>query len=179
MMRGDGGLKGNDARRGRIGHTVLLSLLVSQAVVLGYIESLVPLPVSMPGVKLGLANIISLIGIVLLGIREAIVITILRSVINSLFLGGPMVFLFSLAGGITSVVLMYILYRTFRDVLSIWSISMAGAVAHNIAQLTVAVLIIQDVSVYYYMPVLLVSAAVTGGLTGAVSEVVISSLRRC
>lgn len=172
-------MKGNDAKRGRIGHTVLLSLLVSQAVVLGYIESLVPLPVSMPGVKLGLANIISLIGIVLLGIREAIVITILRSVINSLFLGGPMVFLFSLAGGITSVVFMYILYRTFRDVLSIWSISMAGAVAHNIAQLTVAVLIIRDVSVYYYMPVLLVSAAVTGGLTGAVSEVVISSLRRC
>lgn len=170
-------MKESKEGRGRIGRTVLLSLLVSQAVILGYIEMLVPLPVSVPGVKLGLANIISLIGLALLGFREAMAITIVRSVVNSLLFGGPVVFLFSLAGGITSVIIMYILYKTFRDVLSIWSISVAGAVAHNIAQLTVAVFIMKDVSVYYYMPILLVSAAVTGGLTGVVSEAVINSAR--
>lgn len=161
----------------KINKIALLGVLIAQAVILGYIEMLLNLPIALPGIKIGLANISSILAVVLLGLSEALLISIIKSIILSLIGGGMMSFLFSAFGGVLSVLVMYLLYKIYGESISIWSISIAGAVTHNITQLAVASLLIKDASVYFYLPVLIVSAAATGALTGVVSQAVIKSLK--
>lgn len=161
----------------KINKIALLGVLIAQAVILGYIEMLLNLPIVLPGIKIGLANISSILAVVLLGLSEALLISIIKSIILSLIGGGMMSFLFSAFGGVLSVLVMYLLYKMYGELISIWSISIAGAVTHNITQLTVASLLIKDASVYFYLPVLIVSATATGALTGVVSQAVIKSLK--
>ena len=120
--------------------TVLLGLLISQALVLSIIESWIQIPVPVPGVKLGLANIITVVVIVYFGFREALTVVVVRCVLTSFFGGGGwMFFFFSAAGGILSTMIMSILYKTGRNKFSLTGISIAGAITHNIGQLLVAV----------------------------------------
>lgn len=143
---------------------VFLSLLVGMAVVIHIIEG--QIPVLFPGVKLGLANIISLFALLVLGWKEAFVIVVLRTIISSIYGGGFSVFLFSIVGGLLSNIVMIILYKFFKDGISISSISVCGAIFHNIGQLFVAAVYIQDFKIYIYLPVLLISGVITGFFVG-------------
>ncbi|MEW9096189.1 MAG: Gx transporter family protein [Clostridiaceae bacterium] len=158
---------------------VFISLLVSIALIIYIIEAQLPvlLP-GVPGIKLGLANSISLFALLTLGGKEAILIMFLRTLLGS-FLGGSMSsFFYSLSGGLLSNIIMIILYNKFKDNLSIWSISVSGAVFHNIGQLLIASLIVQDFRIYLYLPVLMISAIITGYFIGVATEYLYNHVKK-
>jgi heptaprenyl diphosphate synthase len=143
---------------------VFLSFLVSIALVIYIIEA--QIPVLFPGIKLGLANIISLAALILLGWKDALLIMLLRTLLGSMFGGSMSAFMFSIAGGLLSNIVMIILYRYFKNSMSLWTISICGAIFHNIGQLLVASFVVQDLRIYIYLPVLLLSAVITGCFIG-------------
>jgi len=153
--------------------------LISQALVLSIIESWIQIPVPVPGVKLGLANIITVVVIVYFGFREALTVVVVRCVLTSFFGGGGwMFFFFSAAGGILSTMIMSILYKTGRNKFSLTGISIAGAITHNIGQLLVAVFFMRDLAVAVYLPVLLVSGCIMGFFVGFVSNLLVNALKK-
>ncbi len=155
---------------------VLLSILVAIALVIYLIEA--QIPVLFPGIKLGLANSISLVALILLGWKEALLIMVLRTILGSIFGGSLSAFMFSIAGGILSNIVMILLYKYLKNSLSLPTISVSGAVFHNIGQLLVAAFIIKDLRIYVYLPVLLVSAIVTGYFIGILASVLKSRLEK-
>ncbi|MFZ5988193.1 MAG: Gx transporter family protein [Bacillota bacterium] len=157
---------------------VLLALLVSQALILSIIESWIPVPVPVPGVKLGLANIITLIVIIFFGFKEALAVVLVRCVLSSVFGGGLTFFLFSIAGGILSTIVMTVLYKVRPNLFSIVGISIAGAIAHNIGQIAIAALVMKDLAVAAILPVLLISGCIMGFFVGLASSFLENALRR-
>lgn len=155
---------------------VFLSFLVSIALVIYIIEA--QIPVLFPGIKLGLANMISLAALILLGWKEALLIMILRTTLGSIFGGTMPSFMFSLAGGFLSNIVMIILYKNFKNSMSIWTISICGAVFHNIGQLFVASIVVQNFRIYVYLPVLLVSAVLTGYFIGLCTKFLTTHLTK-
>jgi heptaprenyl diphosphate synthase len=151
-----------------------LGLLTAVAIVLGYFEHLLPVT-GIPGVKLGLANTVLLYALYLLDIPSAILLMFLKVGLSGLMFGGPAAMLYSLAGGVLSLIVM-ILARNMRG-LSVVGVSVLGAVAHNVAQLLVACLFVEVRAVLAYLPVLLLAAAVTGSLTGLIARYTFKSLR--
>jgi heptaprenyl diphosphate synthase len=156
----------------------VLAMMVSMALVLHVVESLLPIPYIAPGVKLGLANIVSLAAIILFGFKEALVVVLIRTFLGSMLGGVPSNFLFSSAGGILSTVVMYALYRWAGAKFSVVGISVAGAVAHNVGQLFVAGLIVENFGLYIYLPILMVSAVVTGIFIGFTVKYVMALMGR-
>lgn len=144
---------------------VLLSLLVSQALVLHIIERMLPV-IPIQGVKLGLANIISLFTIIIFGFKEAMLVVFLRTILGSFFGGGISSFLYSFTGGIISTIAMALLYKYFKNVFSLIAISVVGAVCHNIGQILVASLVVSNANLFFYLPFLLISAVITGIFIG-------------
>lgn len=145
---------------------VLLSLLASLAIVVYVIEAQIPPLIPIPGVKLGLSNMVSLAALLIFGPMECLSVLILRIVLGSLLTGSFSSLFFSLAGGLLSNIGMIILYVLFKKYISTWIISIVGSVLHNIGQLFVAALVIQNFKIYYYLPILLTSGLVTGFFIG-------------
>lgn len=154
---------------------VLISLLVAIALVIYIIES--QIPVLFPGIKLGLANSISLVVLVFLGWKEALLVMSLRILLGSIFTGNMASFMFSIAGGLLSNIIMIILLKNFKDNLSLPTISVCGAIFHNIGQLFAASFVIQDFRIYIYLPVLLISAVVTGYFVGILTSLLYPRLK--
>nr|PZN10261.1 MAG: heptaprenyl diphosphate synthase [Caldicoprobacter oshimai] len=154
---------------------VMLALIISQALVLHLIEGF--MPVVAPGIKLGLANIMTLVTLVLFGFKEALVVVIVRSVLGSLLAGSVTAMLYSLAGGILSCLVMAGLYFRWKAYFSMMGISTAGAIFHNIGQLVVASLLFGTVGILFtYLPVLTIAAVGTGFFIGLVSKYIIRYL---
>ena len=149
---------------------VLIALLTSLALALQLIERSITIPILVPGVKLGLANVISLLAILLLGLKDAFLIVILRCLLGALFGGNPISFLFSITGGLLSTLFMSLLWKKFSKYISIINISLVGAVCHNIGQLVIASIIVKDLRIYVYLPVLLLSGLITGYITGVIAS---------
>ena len=146
---------------------VFLALLVAMGTALHVVEGMLSIPMPIPGVKLGLANIVTLLAIYLYGFRDGMTVALLRVLLGSL-IGGMFLspgFLLGLTGAVSSTLVMaFLLERT--NCFSMIGISMAGAVAHNIGQLLAASLLLQSSAVIYYLPVLLLTGIPTGILTG-------------
>lgn len=155
---------------------VILALFTSQAMVLSIVESWIPMPLNVPGVKPGLANIITLAAIMTWGLKEALVIMFIRVVTTSFFTGGVFALLFSLAGGVCSIIVMHGIYRKMQHVFSTIGISIAGAITHNIGQLVVAALIMEEIFVLTYLPVLMISGIIMGIFTGACTGFLLKAL---
>ena len=145
---------------------VQLALMVSIALVLSIVESGIPIPVPVPGVKLGLANIITMVVIVFFGYRDALIVVTLRCILASMFYGGIIVFLFSIAGGILSTLVMGFAYNKMSKVFGLIGISVLGAVFHNLGQVSMASIVMKDKSVFTYLPALLVSGIIMGCCVG-------------
>ena len=147
---------------------VLLALLIAMASVLHVVESWLPLPLPVPGIKLGLANIVSLIVIVTFGWRDAIYVAIVRVFLASLFGGiffGP-AFAMSLSGAIGSTVAMAYVYHTGILTFPLVGISIIGATVHNVVQIAVAALLVSSMTLLWYLPYLIIMALPTGLATG-------------
>jgi len=154
----------------------LCALLLSLALTLSYMERFFPLQmlIPLPGVKLGLANIVSLVALCLLDGKSAFLILALRCVLASAFGGGITSLIFSLTGGTLSMLTM-ILSRKI-PFLSIFGVSILGAAAHNIGQILSAMLLMHSVYIGAYLPYLLIVALFTGFATGAASAGVLKVL---
>ncbi len=157
---------------------VLLSILISQALILNIIERAIPVPVPVPGVKLGLANVISLFTIIVFGLKETITVVILRTFLSSMFAGGLSSFFYSLAGGLLSGIIMSYMYIRHKELFSIPTISVVGAIFHNIGQIAVASVVISNIHLFYYLPVLLVSGILTGLIIGFTVQFSMGFLRK-
>lgn len=157
---------------------VLLALFVAQALVLSIVESWIPVPVPIPGIKLGLANIITIMVIAFWGFPETLAMVVARVTLASLYTGGFVVFLFSITGGILSAVVMLFAYKWLSKRLSILGVSILGSIAHNVGQLTVAAIVMQDWSVMTYLPVLLISGIIMGCFVGLSSNYLMSALKK-
>lgn len=153
----------------------LLAIIISQALVLHYIEGFIP--VLAPGAKLGLANIMTMVTLVLFGFKEAMVVVVIRSVLGSLLGGSITGILYSLSGGILSGLAMSLLYLNFQSYFSLMGISTAGAVFHNIGQLLTASWIFGTIGILYtYLPILMLAAVITGYFNGLVTRYILKYL---
>ncbi len=147
---------------------VILALFLAGASVLHIIETWIPVPFPVPGVKLGLANIVSIAALGMFGWREALYIGILRVCMGALFTGtlfGP-TFLMSLSGTLCSIGVMSYLYQRVYPGFSFIGISVAGAVVHNMAQIVVVALVASSTGLLWYVPYLILFAIPTGVATG-------------
>jgi len=142
------------------------ALLTAMALALSYLENLFPLSLAipLPGVKLGLANIVTVFALYALGAEQALLILLARCFLGSLFAGNMNALLFSLFGGLCALGTMTVLSR-LRG-LSVYGISVGGAAAHNCGQIAAAVLTLGNAAPLYYLPLLLAVSLLTGGLTG-------------
>jgi heptaprenyl diphosphate synthase len=156
--------------RNRLNYLTYLAVLITFAVVIHTVEAALPLPMPVPGVRLGLANIITLLTLILFGLRSALLVSVLRSVIGSLFVGGLFGFGFwlSITAGVTSCVVMaLVLILQKKGLISLVSVSVIGAAVHNLTQLTLAALIISNMALLQgYYPLLLLLSVPTGIFTG-------------
>lgn len=146
----------------------ILAMFIAVALVLHVVEGILPVPFAAPGIKLGLANIVTLVALMFFNFREVLTIVIIRCFMGAIFGGSISGFLFSITGGVLSAVIMWVLFKKFSRYFSLISISTIGAIAHNIGQLFAASLIIADFRIYIYLPILMVSSVVTGIFIGIV-----------
>jgi len=161
----------NTTYKHTIRSVIVDAILVTLALILSYVERMLPigLLIPIPGIKLGLANIVTIFALFYLGIKSALIISILRCVIASMLFGGVYSFLFSLSGALISLFLMSILMGGYNKYFSIFGISIGGAAAHNIGQVIIATVMLQSTAVLPYLSLLLFSSLITGTLTGYIS----------
>ena len=145
-------------------------VLTALAMIFSYIEALIPIPIGIPGVKLGIANIAIIAVIYIVGDSQAIIVNFLRIMLTGILFGNFYSFLFSLAGGMLSVVLMVLVKKTKK--LSMVGVSIIGGVAHNIGQIVAAVFLMDNAAIAYYLPVLIIAGVVTGIVIGYVGQLV-------
>lgn len=161
---------------GKSKKVALFAMNVALAFVFSYLESLIPFNFGIPGIKLGLANLVVVTALYTVGEKQAFVISVIRIILSGLTFGGVFSLVYSLAGGILSFVAM-LLAKKCRA-LSVTGVSIIGGSLHNIGQLIAAAIVMQTASIAYYLPVLLLSGAVTGAVIGVVSNLIINRLNK-
>lgn len=153
-----------------------LALLTAIALILFTVEAQLPPLVPVPGVKLGLANIVTVYSMFRHGPRDALLILLARVFLGSVFAGAMMAFLFSLGGGLLCWLVMLPLRRILTEK-QIWVCGVIGAVAHNLGQILVCLAVYQTASVLVYLPVLMLSGIVTGLFTGLAAHFLLGWLK--
>jgi len=155
----------------------LLSMLTAVGLIIFVVEAQIPLPVPIPGVKLGLSNVVILFALWTLSRRAAGIVLTMRIVLGNFVVGNLMAMLYSLAGGLLCFLVMALMRPLFSS-RQIFLLSIFGAIAHNVGQLAVAVLVTGTPSILVYAPILLLSGMVTGFFTGQCAQAVIAHMER-
>ena len=153
-----------------------MALLTAVALILFTVEAQIPAPVPIPGVKLGLANIITVYAMFALGPRDTLCILLVRVFLGSVFSGAMITFLYSMGGGM----LCYLVMLPLRKILTgkqIWVCGVIGAVVHNIGQTLVAAAVFRSFAVAVYLPLLMLSGIVTGLFTGLAAQFLLHRLK--
>lgn len=161
--------------RGHIRRLTLCAALTAAAFALSYLESMIPLPMPLPGMKLGLANLVTLLALYSLTLSETALIVLARCLLTALLFGGPTQLIFSLSGGLLSLLTM----RLLRDnrFLSPFGVSMAGSAAHNTAQVIAAALMLRTPSLRLYLVWLYPVSILTGFLIALVYRLLAPRIR--
>lgn len=146
------------------------------ALIFSYVESLIPIHFGIPGVKLGVANLIIVIALYKMSIKETYALSVVRIVLAGFMFGNLFAILYSLAGGMLSLTIMSVLKRVGK--FSVFGISIAGGVFHNVGQLIMAAFVLESISIGYYFPVLLISGLVTGFVIGLISNEMMKRLKK-
>lgn len=147
--------------------TAYLGLFSAVAIIFGYVESLIPVFTGIPGIKLGLANLAVLFILERYTYKEAALVSLVRILVIGFMFGSLFSIAYSLAGAILSLTVMNLLKR--RKDFSLIGISIAGGVTHNVGQLIVAMLIVENTSLLFYAPALLISGVITGLIIGGLT----------
>ena len=151
-------------------------LFAALAILMGYVEMMFPMPIPIPGVKLGLANVVVIIMMYFMDVKGAFFISLIRVFLSGLLFAGFAGLLYSLAGAMLSFAVMALLKKTGK--FSIIGVSLAGGVFHNVGQVAVAAMVVENVKMAYYLPFLLVSGVVTGIVIGIVAKTALGYLKR-
>ena len=151
-------------------------LFAALAILMGYVEMLIPLPLLEPGMKLGLANVIIVIVLYHMDTKSAFFISLVRVLMSGLLFQGFAGLLYSLAGALLSLAVMALLKKTGK--VSITGVSVMGGVFHNVGQIIVAAAVVENIKMAYYLPFLLVTGVVTGFVIGAVARLALGYLQR-
>ena len=146
------------------------AMFAALALIFSYVEVLIPIPVPVPGIKLGLANLVIIIALYRMDFRYAFTINMVRILAAGLLFSGVFGMIYSLAGGILSIAVMYLLYRT--KLFSMVGVSMAGGVCHNLGQLITACILLSNTAIMSYFPVLLFSGLISGIAIGILAYVI-------
>ena len=154
--------------------TATLGMLLASALILGYVETFLPLPFGVPGMKLGLPNLAIVLTMYLAGGREALVVNMARVILSGFLFGNFASILYSLSGALVSFLVM-LLCRKAKG-FSVAGVSMAGGCAHNMAQAAVAAMVTSTWRVLYYLPPLILSGTITGLLLGLTARAVLTHL---
>ena len=149
----------------------VMAMAIALAMILSFVESQVPALVTVPGVKLGLANIAVVFALYKLGWKEAVLISLIRVFLVSLLFGNVASLFYSIAGAVLSLTGMILLRRI--KILSTVAVSVAGGVLHNVGQIAMACILLETNVIKYYLPFLILSGTVTGVVIGLLAAIMI------
>ncbi|WP_295213193.1 Gx transporter family protein [Ruminococcus sp.] len=150
--------------------------LAALALIFSYVEALIPFNFGVPGIKLGLANLVVVTGLYYLSVWDVLAVSLIRILIAGLLFGNGVSIIYSLAGGLLSFVIMCAVKKT--GAFSIVGVSVLGAVFHNVGQIAAACFVMKTAVIFYYLPILMIAAVATGFLLGFVSGRVLKILQK-
>ena len=156
--------------------TAFCGLMLALALIASYVESLIPVPIPVPGIKLGVANSVVLILLYYTNAKTTWGISVARVVLSGFLFGSLSSILYSLSGAILSLLVMTLIKK--RDCFTMTGVSVSGGVSHNIGQLMMAFLVLESDALWYYLPVLLVSGCITGCLIGILGKEIFKRIPR-
>lgn len=165
--RGGGAMKASKVAR--------FGLLTAVALILGWLEHMIPIAAAMPGIKLGLANTVLLYAIYLMDAKSAALLMVMKVLLSGFLFAGLSAMLFSFAGGLVSLLVMLLVKKV--PGIGTVGVSVSGAVAHNMAQIATASLVVNSLALVGYLPILLIAAVITGILTGVVAKYALPGMR--
>lgn len=151
------------------------AVFTALAMIFSYVEAILPISFGIPGIKLGLANLVTVTGLYYMSKKDVFLISLTRILLMGLLFGNGMSLLYSLTGGILSYIIMVTLKK--KSSLSVLAVSVSGGVFHNIGQLAAAAFAVSNIHIFYYLPALLIAGVVTGLLIGIVSEKILKILK--
>lgn len=154
----------------------LYGVLIALAMILSYVETLIPISLGIPGVKPGLANLVVIVAMYILTPKDAFVISMIRIVLVGFTFGNMSAMMYSFAGGLLSFAVMYFCKK--KNFFGVTGVSISGGVSHNIGQLLIAALVVENTAVFFYLPVLLLAGALTGALIGLLGGMAVKRLPR-
>lgn len=164
----------------KIRKITILAALSAFAIILGYVETLIPLNFGIPGIKLGLANLVIVVMLFAdrfsFGFRDTLIVNLIRIFIVGIMFSNVYGIIYSLCGGLVSLLVMYLLKRT--GAVSVLGVSIIGGVMHNLAQLIVAMIVVEQLKVIYYAPVLLLSGSICGAVIGVAGGILSSRINK-
>ncbi len=152
-------------------HLTKMGLLLALSLIFSYIEFIIPFNFTVPGMKLGLANLAVVLTLYLFGERDAFLIDVLRVILSGFLFGNLAGILFSLAGAVLSFAAMVVARKL--KIFSICGVSICGGIFHNIGQIIIAMFVVKTMGIIYYLPVLLITGVITGALIGISSAAVL------
>lgn len=155
---------------------VNLGLLLAVALILSYVESLIPFGFGIPGIKLGLANLAVLLCLYCMSTKEAVILNVMRILLAGFLFGNLYSIIYSLAGGAFSFLVMWLAKRI--KIFTINGVSVLGGVCHNLGQILIAAFVVETAGVFYYIPYLLVAGVLTGWLIGFITKLMIPYFER-
>lgn len=148
--------------------TAFCGLMLALALIASYVESLIPVPIPIPGIKLGVANSIVLILLYMTDVKTSWAVSISRVVLVGFLFGSMSSILYSLSGAVLSLLIM--IWVKKRNCFTMTGVSVTGGVSHNMGQLIMAFLVLESDAVWYYLPVLMVSGVITGSIIGILGK---------
>lgn len=153
-----------------------IGMLIALAFVLSYVEAMIPISLGIPGVKMGLANLVVMVTLYTLGTKEAFVLSMVRILLVGFTFGSMASMMYSFAGGLLSILVMILAKKI--DKLSISGVSILGGVFHNVGQILMAMAIVENAKLLYYLPVLMISGIVAGIAIGIVASLVTKRVQK-
>ncbi len=163
---------------GQVKKMVFLSLLVALGVAVGFVETMIPLPIPVPGARLGLSNVVVLTSLLVFGKKEGFLVAALKSVLLMLVTGNVMSFFYSFTGSIFSCLAMIGAISWLRPKISSIGVSLIGASFHNLGQVSVAAVIISNWRIFAYLPLLLLLGIFTGFFVGLGSNFIVDMMKK-
>ncbi len=152
-------------------------VLIALAFIFSYVETLIPFDmIGIPGVKLGLANLVVVVALYTMRPVDAFVISLIRILLVGLTFGNPYSAVYGLCGGLLSFGVMLLFHKL--KFFGCLGVSLLGGIAHNVGQMIVAMIVVENMRLAYYLPVLMISGAITGAAIGIVADMVIVRLRK-
>ena len=148
----------------------IMGMLVALAMVLGFVETLIPINLGIPGMKLGLANIVVVIALFLFDVKTAVVVSILRIILIAMTFGNMSMMFYSIAGASLSLLSMIVISKIKS--FSLISVSIVGGIMHNVGQIICAAFVVRTNGVFTYLPVLMIAGLVSGALIGIVAGLI-------